>query len=68
MSNSNTYFEQVPLELVKHIIDEQIQVNPAGEAFQVTDSGAGSEVLFEPDEQSIARLPTFNRKESSNQS
>ena len=37
MSNSKTYFEQVPLEFVKHIVEEQIQVEATSEMIEGCD-------------------------------
>ena len=37
MSNSKTYFEQVPLKFVKQIVEKQIDVEAASETIQESD-------------------------------
>jgi hypothetical protein len=43
MFNSKTYFEQVPLEFVKHVVEEQIQVEATSETIE----GLDTELLVE---------------------
>jgi hypothetical protein len=43
MFNSKTYFEQVPLEIVKQIVEEQLQTETTNEAHQGIDEETRSE-------------------------
>ncbi|MGB2624066.1 MAG: hypothetical protein WA857_05585 [Candidatus Acidiferrum sp.] len=66
MFNSKTHFTQVPLEVVKKIVEEQVRTEPAIEPNQGIDKATLSEVLSEAEGRSIALAVTFARGESSN--
>ncbi len=67
MFNLKTHFAQVPLEVVKKILEEQVRTEPAIEQNQGIDKKMLSEVLSEEEGRPIALPFTFARGESSNQ-
>jgi len=66
MPNSKTHFAQVPLEVVRKIVEEQTDVNSETESCQGIDKEMLSEVLLEAEVKSIAPLVALARAESSN--
>jgi hypothetical protein len=66
MLNLKTHFTQVPLEVVKKIVEEQVRTEPVIEQNQGIDKKTLSEVLSEEEGRSIALCVTFARGESSN--
>ncbi|MGB6598860.1 MAG: hypothetical protein WBE70_17230, partial [Candidatus Acidiferrum sp.] len=66
MFNPKTHFAQVPLEVVKKIVEEQVRMEPASEPHQGINKETLSEVLLESEGRSIAPPVTLARVESSN--
>ena len=64
MFNSKTHFEQVPLEVVKEIIEEQIRTEVADETIQGSDKEIQGDVLSEREGQTTARPLTLAQAES----
>jgi hypothetical protein len=56
---SKTHFEQVPLELVRKIVEEQIRREQAAEQARGTKQETQEEVLVEAQEQSTTSLRGF---------
>ena len=59
MLMSKTHFEQVPLELVRKIVEEQILREQAAEQARGTKQETQEEVLVEAQEQSTTSLRGF---------
>jgi hypothetical protein len=59
MLMSKTHFEQVPLELVRKIVEEQIRREQAAEQARGTKQETQEEVLVEEQEQSTTSLRGF---------
>lgn len=59
MLMSKTHFEQVPLELVRKIVEEQIRREQAAEQARGTKQETQEEVLVEAQEQSTTSLRGF---------
>jgi len=68
MFNSKTYFEQVPLEFVKHIVEEQVRMEPAGEAIEATDKEPRRGSSLEAERRTILKPRKIVRVRSLNQS
>jgi hypothetical protein len=66
MFDSRTHFAQVPLEVVKKIVEEQIQKETTSEAKQPIDDETLSEDVQEVAGGFIAQPPTLSQKESLN--
>ncbi|MGC1618778.1 MAG: hypothetical protein WA765_09845 [Candidatus Acidiferrum sp.] len=66
MLNSKTHFVQVPLEVVRKIVEEQAGMEPATEPYQEIEKKTLSEVLLETEAVSIALPVTLARMEPSN--
>ena len=66
MFNPKTHFAQVPLEVVKKIVEEQVRMELASEPDQAIDKETLSEVLLESEGRSIAPPVTLARVKSSN--
>jgi flagellar hook-basal body complex protein FliE len=66
MFNTKTYFEQIPLEFVRKIVEEQIQTEAASEAFQGIDEEKLSDVFLEAEKQSIVQPPASAQVEPLN--
>jgi hypothetical protein len=66
MFNSKTYFDQVPLEFVKVIVEEQIRTETAGEAIKRIDKDASSETPPEAEGRSILQPRRVARVRSAN--
>jgi hypothetical protein len=62
MLQTKTHFEQVPLEIVRKIIEEQIRLETATEQNRATKKMLGLD-LWGAQEQSIARSRTFSQAE-----
>jgi hypothetical protein len=66
MLNSKTYFEQVPLEFVRQIVEEQIRMDGANETIEEIDQEALNEGPPEvegrliPEPLTIAKLRSLN--------
>jgi|HubBroStandDraft_3_1064219.scaffolds.fasta_scaffold231928_2 hypothetical protein len=58
MFNSKTYFEQVPLEFVKHIVEAQMRMEAAGETLEGIDKEVASEDLPEAEGRSLVQFRT----------
>jgi hypothetical protein len=67
MLEPRTHFEQVPLEIVRKIVEEQIRQETATEQDQETNKRT-LEDLFGAQEQSVARARTFSQEEVLKQS
>ena len=65
MFNSTTYFEQVPLEFVKQILEEQIRTESADETIEI-DKEVPREDLREAEGRSILEHRTVARVRSLN--
>jgi hypothetical protein len=66
MFNSRTHFEQVPLEIIKKIVEEQRLAEAASEPSQEIDKEKLSEVLFEAEKRSLTPPHTTARVRSLN--
>lgn len=66
MLNPRTHFAQVPLDVVRKIVEEQVRMEPASEPDQGIDKETLSEVLMESEGRSIAPPVTLAHVESSN--
>jgi hypothetical protein len=66
MFNSKTYFEQVPLEKIKKIVEEQKVTEAASEPNQGIGEEKLSDVFSEAEKQSIAQPHTSAQVESLN--
>jgi hypothetical protein len=66
MFNLKTYFEQVPLEFVKQIVEEQIQMDGTEESMEGLDDEALKEDLTDAERQSILEPRTLPRVRSLN--
>ncbi|MGC2528291.1 MAG: hypothetical protein WA639_11120 [Candidatus Acidiferrum sp.] len=66
MFNSKTHFMQVPLQVVRKIVEEQAGMEPASEPYQEIDKETLSEVLLETEAGSIAPSVPLARVEPSN--
>jgi len=64
MFNSKTHFEQVPLEIVRKIVEEQIRRETANEQIQRTKKETVEEDILEAGGQSIPQALTFCQLES----
>ena len=67
MLQPRTHFEQIPLEIVRKIVEEQIRGETTTEQNQGTMQRT-LEDLFGAQEQSVARARTFSREEVLKQS
>lgn len=66
MFNLKTYFEQVPLEFVKQIVEAQIRMDGVDESMEALDNEALNEDLADAERQSILEPRTFARVRSLN--
>ena len=64
MLEPRTHFEQIPLEIVRKIVEEQMQREIAAERTQGTKEKMLEEDLWGPQEQSIAMSGTIPRVEA----
>jgi len=64
MFKTETHFEQIPLEMVKKIVEEQMQREIAAERTQGTKEKTLEEDLWGPKEQSIAMSGKIPRAEA----
>jgi len=63
MLEPRTHFEQVPLEIVRKIVEEQIQREKTAKQNQSTNKKTLEEELLEAQEQSMAKSLTFSEVE-----
>ncbi len=66
MFNSKTYFEQVPLEFVKQILEGQIRTKETGETMEGIDKKKSRKELRGPETRSILRTRKVAQVESLN--
>ena len=64
MPEPRTHFEQIPLEIVRKIVEEQMQREIAAERTQATKEKTLEEDLWGPKEQSIAMSGKIPRVEA----
>jgi hypothetical protein len=60
---SKTHFEQIPLEIVRKIVEEQIRREPAAEQAHGTKQETLEEVLVETHQQSTTSFRAFTELE-----
>jgi hypothetical protein len=66
MFNSRTHFEQVPLEIIKKIVEDQRLAEAASEPSQEIDKEKLSEAFSEAEERSLTQPHTTAQVESLN--
>jgi len=66
MFKSKTYFEQVPLEFVRRMVEEQIQEEATSETFPGVEKEMLSEVLSEAEGESILQTSKLAQVETLN--